>query len=330
MNLFSRSTSSNGASRKKVRIHLEKGTLVSTINEIPSSTSQLRQLEVTLQNGALHFVDYVVNATGVLANLPVFKSTSALETVKIDSDTHGVCVDAEMRALIDSKSKCFTSVYAAGDCCSISIHLWDDDSLHSEVPLWFQMRLWSQARSQGMYVADCVFQHVKDEIRASIREPMVKVSTSTLEVASASSFDVFVHSTRLFQRPCLLIGLYNGQGLGEKYEEALKRSVLYGSSLLTAEVTSFDTNQAQKVVIDTTSDSANEIEVQLRIVPNEQYAKLMLFRGRLVGAILIGDTGLDETVENLITNRLNLRVVQGSDQSINVLDPTVDIEDYFD
>lgn len=48
--------------------------------------------------------------------------------------------------------------------------------------------------------------------------------------------------------------------------------------------------------------------------------------GRLQGAILIGETGLEETFENLILNQLDLSEIGGA----NLLDPDVDIEDYFD
>ena len=43
------------------------------------------------------------------------------------------------------------------------------------------------------------------------------------------------------------------------------------------------------------------------------------------GALLIGDTDLEETFENLILNQLDLSAY-GED----LLDPNIDIEDYFD
>lgn len=43
--------------------------------------------------------------------------------------------------------------------------------------------------------------------------------------------------------------------------------------------------------------------------------KYLLVDGRLEGAILIGETGFDETTDNLILNQLDL---------------SIDIEDYFD
>ena len=50
-----------------------------------------------------------------------------------------------------------------------------------------------------------------------------------------------------------------------------------------------------------------------------------MYRGRVVGALLIGETGLEEVFENLILNRLDVGLL-----NIGLLDPEVDIEDYFD
>lgn len=47
--------------------------------------------------------------------------------------------------------------------------------------------------------------------------------------------------------------------------------------------------------------------------------------GRMQGAILIGETDLEETFENLILNQLDL-----SSYGEELLNPDIDIEDYFD
>ena len=47
--------------------------------------------------------------------------------------------------------------------------------------------------------------------------------------------------------------------------------------------------------------------------------------GRMQGAILIGETDLEETFENLILNQIDLSVY-----GVDLLDPNIDIEDYFD
>lgn len=69
----------------------------------------------------------------------------------------------------------------------------------------------------------------------------------------------------------------------------------------------------------------NDYEALLRVTENKEYIKYVMVDGRLQGAILIGDTGLEETTENLILNQLDL-----SPYGDDILDPDIDIEDYFD
>lgn len=53
--------------------------------------------------------------------------------------------------------------------------------------------------------------------------------------------------------------------------------------------------------------------------------QLVLHHGRVRGALLVGETDLEETFENLILNKLNVGAM-----GLDLLDPTIDIEDYFD
>merc|ERR1712013_452068 len=69
----------------------------------------------------------------------------------------------------------------------------------------------------------------------------------------------------------------------------------------------------------------NEYEILLRTTPGLEYVKVILKNGRMQGALLIGETDLEETFENLILNQLDL-TCYGED----LLDPDIDIEDYFD
>ncbi len=57
----------------------------------------------------------------------------------------------------------------------------------------------------------------------------------------------------------------------------------------------------------------------------QEYIKVTLYQGKMQGALLIGDTDLEETFENLILNGLDL-----SHYGKDILDPDIDIEDYFD
>lgn len=69
----------------------------------------------------------------------------------------------------------------------------------------------------------------------------------------------------------------------------------------------------------------SKYEALLRVTKDKEYIKYVLVDGRLEGAILIGKTGLEETTENLILNELDL-----SPYGDNILNPDIDIEDYFD
>lgn len=69
----------------------------------------------------------------------------------------------------------------------------------------------------------------------------------------------------------------------------------------------------------------NKYEALLRVTQGKEYIKYVMADGRLHGAILIGDTGLEETTENLILNQLDL-----SPYGDDILNPDIDIEDYFD
>ena len=64
---------------------------------------------------------------------------------------------------------------------------------------------------------------------------------------------------------------------------------------------------------------------RLFVFVGEEYVKVVLKDDRMYGAILIGETDLEETFENLILNQLNLR-----DHKEHLLNPDIDIDDYFD
>lgn len=69
----------------------------------------------------------------------------------------------------------------------------------------------------------------------------------------------------------------------------------------------------------------NNYEILLRVTKGLEYVKLILVDGRMQGAVLIGETDLEEMCENLILNQLDL-TMYGED----LLNPDIDIEDYFD
>jgi len=69
----------------------------------------------------------------------------------------------------------------------------------------------------------------------------------------------------------------------------------------------------------------SEYEILLRTTPGVEFVKVILRNGRMIGCLLIGETDLEETFENLMLNELDLSFLGTS-----LLDPDVDIEDYFD
>lgn len=69
----------------------------------------------------------------------------------------------------------------------------------------------------------------------------------------------------------------------------------------------------------------NDYELLLRVTPGEEYVKVVLHQGKLVGAILIGETDLEETFENLALNGTDLTAFKD-----HLLEPNIDIQDYFD
>ncbi|KAI7797797.1 pyridine nucleotide-disulfide oxidoreductase domain-containing protein 1 isoform X1 [Triplophysa rosa] len=66
-------------------------------------------------------------------------------------------------------------------------------------------------------------------------------------------------------------------------------------------------------------------ELLVRCTKGREYVKVVLSGGRMLGAVLIGDSDLEETFENLILNQMDL-----SRYGEELLNPNIDIEDYFD
>lgn len=200
---------------------------------------------VELTNGKIIGCDFIVSATGVIPNTNI----TGLEDITKGEDG-GLLVDWKLET---SKQ----DVYAAGDVCSAG---WE------VAKHWFQMRLWTQAHQMGRYAAKSMVSKLRNE-----------------EFLQDFCFELFTHVTKFFDYKVVLLGLFNGQKLDNKYE------------------------------------------ILLRMTKGQEYIKLILENGRMQGAVLIGDTDLEEMCENLILNQLDL-----SDYGEDLLNPDIDIEDYFD
>uniref|UniRef100_A0A183VBW5 Pyridine nucleotide-disulfide oxidoreductase domain-containing protein 1 n=1 Tax=Toxocara canis TaxID=6265 RepID=A0A183VBW5_TOXCA len=63
----------------------------------------------------------------------------------------------------------------------------------------------------------------------------------------------------------------------------------------------------------------------LRITKDREYIKLIVHDGRIQGAVLVGETELEDVAENLILNQIDVTDIEDG-----LLDPDIDIGDYFD
>jgi len=69
----------------------------------------------------------------------------------------------------------------------------------------------------------------------------------------------------------------------------------------------------------------SKVQYLVRCTENVEYIKVVMEDWKMQGAVLIGDTGLEETFENLILNQVDLE-----SYGVDLLNPDIDIEDYFD
>lgn len=202
----------------------------------------------------------------------------------------GVLVDDHMRTTGSP------DVFAAGDAASIGF------STGAE---WFQMRLWSQARAMGMFAAHCLADAVDD-------------------LMGGFSFELFAHATQIMGFKVVLLGLFNGQSLGADYERVIKSRVVTEDGVTTEEGVE-GAGGAAKRVAEGVKRGAPAVQLQVRVSPGQEYIKVTMLRGRVVGAMLIGDTDLEETFENLILNKTDV-----GGMGLDLLNPAIDLEDYFD
>ena len=174
------------------------------------------------------------------------------------------------------------------------------------------------------------------------------------------------------------MGCFNGQGLGADYEEAVKRMRVAGGgptdsaaavddsphSLPSSSSSAASLVQGQQqptlpqrrkrggVPALPSSRPSSDVQVQLRVTAGSEYIKLVLLRGRVVGALLIGDTGLEETLENRMLSGTRVGAaaprsplpatsaggggvgghpsLQPQQQLLDLLHADMDVEDYFD
>lgn len=72
-------------------------------------------------------------------------------------------------------------------------------------------------------------------------------------------------------------------------------------------------------------DLGDDYQLLLRCTEGVEFVKVVIHEGKVYGALLIGETDLEETFENLILNQLDVSAF-GED----LINPDIDIEDFFD
>ena len=175
-----------GGTRAYGELVVEKGCEVVRVEKVEETVEGGRgRYRVGLSNGKeIGDVSVIVSAIGVDPTPNV--SWLPLEVVRAPDG--GIVVDSDMR------TSC-AGVFAAGDACTVSRGGGAGNAG------WFQMRLWSQARSMGIRAAHCML-GVQDQM------------------ASDLAFDLFTHATTFLGKRVVLLGSFNGQGLEEDEEDA--------------------------------------------------------------------------------------------------------------
>ena len=168
-------------------VTVETQSEVADITEINDDHEEHR-VAVTLTNGKVIHCDFVVSATGVIPNGELIK----IDHLELDGN-RAIVVNDRMESNLKH-------IYAAGDVCSCAS--W------SHSPLWFQMRLWTQARQMGHYAGQCLHSAWLDD-----------GSHRGLDFC----FEIFSHVTHFFGLKVILLGLFNGQGLQPHEYEVLLR-----------------------------------------------------------------------------------------------------------
>lgn len=290
--------------------------------------------------------DVCITGIGVTANVPPFHYSSK------GSEGSGILAavvpvgahDAELVVDTDMKVLSSEDIYAAGDCCTVLPEAVFELRAHRDRAFsdWFQMKLWSQARNMGVHAAHCMF-GVQEEYGLSFH-----------------IFDLFVHVSHFFDYKVVLLGRYNGQGLdtcsnssgdgnAPNLENITKTIVvtadgleLGNSSINSCANDGFKAAGGGLAANTGARESRSAYEIWTRITTGIEYIKLVVHSatGTIVGALLVsysknkdgkgagsGNSDIEETIEHLMRNKIDVVTTLGG---INMLDPDIDIEDFFD
>lgn len=202
--------------------------------------------------------------------------------------TDGIRVTETFELELSNKPNVF---FAAGDC-ALCERRNEDKSTN-----WFQMRSWSQAAQSG---AQCA--------RSMLR-------VDGYEYGLGFNFELFTHSTTFFGLKVVLLGSFNLQKFLPEADEKDVR-ILSRKFIDDDDASGTSNDAAGKNKEDVFSSS---------LCSNSSFIRVVTYKGKVVGAVLVGETNLEETFENLIQDKIDVSHLES-----DLLDPDVDIEDYFD
>lgn len=203
----------------------------------------------------------VVDADALISAIGIDPATAWLPPSLARAPDGGVEVNSHMQ------STSHAAVFAAGDAASVRRADWG--------PHWFPMRLWSQARLTGGLAGAAA------------------AGVPALERPGGMGLELFAHATSFAGLPVVLLGSYNGQGLG---------------------------GEGEGVVTFVREEEGGQGEAAF-------FARVLLHRGRLAGAVLIGPAavGLAGVFEDLILDGVDVSFL-----GPRLLDPDLDLEAIFD
>lgn len=143
--------------------------------------------------------------------------------------------------------------------------------------------------------------------------------------------------TRFFGLPVALLGCFNAQHVADAEQQRFVQEVRVVQTLAEGQG---DEQAEEKVRLEGPALAApphgtaevgghgqpGKIDVLTRMTPGVEYLKVVVVDGRVKGAMLVGEgTEMAETFENLILNQIDV-----SPYGVDLLNPEIDIDDYFD
>ena len=253
-------------------------------------------LRVALSNGQSYAVSLLLSATGVVPN-----NRCASAALQLHPEDGAIAVSSSLRASAPR-------VYAAGDCASVDTAR----SPHSR-----HWRLWNAARITGAHAATAMW----EDALAGRHEG--DVSESWRRDDRRFFTPLFVHETAVLGRRLTLMGAFNEEQWRWKQNERRLRRLRAASTQQSEQNDEDEDEGEDEDELEEEGDAP--LRVLMRVRPGEEFVSVVMAGGRVQGCTLIGDTGLEEVMENLIVSALDLRAF-GDDW----LAADVDLQDFFD